>query len=383
MLDPRGDSAQPAGVSHSESLFASCTPGLESALFEECVELGFEAKAVTGGVELAGPAGLHARANLWLRTASRVLLRVAVVQRDRELERVSLVPFFGRDAAVRLHVSGEEGTREAQAALQRRLRLVAAGKGDEDGRTSTGSVRTEGNEPFDLFLRGEKGRLTLSVDTSGELLHFRGYRQEVGKAPLRETLAAGVLRLAGWTPGTPLWDVMCGSGTFLIEAAEWAQGLAPGRNRRFAFERFASHDAPAFASLPRTRPAAPASPFLGSDLNAGALGVARRNARRAGVLDALTLERLDATKLAPRPNVAPGLVLANLPYGRRVAEKSELAGLYRAVGRALCRATPGWRFAFLLEEGALLLGLPIETDASVANGGLHCHVVSGHLPKTG
>jgi putative N6-adenine-specific DNA methylase len=225
-----------------------------------------------------------------------------------------------------------------------------------------------------LCARMEGGLCVLSVDTSGELLHLRGYRREVGRAPLRETLAAGLLRLAGWKPGEALWDVMCGSGTILIEAAEQAAGLAPGRARRFAFEGFPSHDEAAWRALPRARPAIP-TPLFGSDLNAGALGTARRNARRAGV--ALALERIDATKLWARPG--PGLVIANLPYGKRVGEKSELASLYRGLGDAVRRLGPTWRYAFFLEEGAHHLRLPITRSIPVRNGGLRCQLVVGPL----
>jgi putative N6-adenine-specific DNA methylase len=180
--------------------------------------------------------------------------------------------------------------------------------------------------------------------------------------------------LAGWKPGEALWDVMCGSGTILIEAAEQAAGLAPGRARRFAFEGFPSHDEAAWRALPRARPAIP-TPLFGSDLNAGALGTARRNARRAGV--ALALERIDATKLLARPG--PGLVIANLPYGKRVGEKSELASLYRGLGDAVLRLGPTWRYAFFLEEGAHHLRLPITRSIPVRNGGLRCQLVVGPL----
>nr|MCU0701454.1 RNA methyltransferase [Myxococcaceae bacterium] len=211
----------------------------------------------------------------------------------------------------------------------------------------------------------------------GELLHVRGARQETGKAPLRETLASGVLRLCEWNPGEPLWDVMCGSGTFLLEASEQALGFQPGRNRRFAFERFGAVSPEALAQAKAAR--AKVSTWLrGSDLNAGALGVARRNARRAGVLDALQLERLDATALKT-PDVRPGLVLANLPYGKRVGTRFELATLYSRVGRTLKQSLRGWRFGFLLQDGVDALGLEVSRSFQVKNGGLSCLVVTGRL----
>ncbi len=228
-------------------------------------------------------------------------------------------------------------------------------------------------------LPAAQGEVSPGLDTSGELLYFRGYRQEVGRAPLRETLAAGLLRLARWRPEEPLWDVMCGSGTILIEAAERALGLAPGRARRFAFEDFPTHDAARWRARPRTGPAVTPRLF-GSDLNAGALGVARRNARRAGVLEHLTLERFDATALPARPGVPPGLVLSNLPYGKRVGARGELGALFEGLGASLRRACPGWRFAFLLQGGADALGLPLDSRAAVSNGGLRCEFVCGKVP---
>lgn len=333
-----------------EALFVATTPGLEAPLAAELSALGFPGTAVPGGVTLEAPAGSYRTLNLWSRLASRVLLRVAEVPSVEALRRVALAP-WGREFEV--EASGEASGKWASA------------------------LRSTKGAPL-LLLRGERGRCTVSVDTSGELLYFRGYRQEVGRAPLRETLASGVLRLAGWRPGEPLWDLMCGSGTLLIEAAEQAAGLAPGRNRAFAFAAFPSHDEAAWRALPRQTAAVPTA-LVGSDLNAGALGTARRNARRAGVLEALTLERLDATALAPRAG-APGLVVANLPYGKRVGERDALAGLYRALGASLKRACKGFRFAFLLEEGAAHLGLPLDARHAVSNGGLRCEVVVGRVP---
>lgn len=331
-----------------QTLFVATTPGLEPALAEELSEFGLSGREVPGGVELNTPDGAYRAVNLYSRIASRVLLRVAAVAHPNELSKLSLAPY---GQAFRLELAG--GVGRFKDALQR-----LAGGGPS------------------LHARLDDGRCVLSVDTSGELLHFRGYRQEIGRAPLRETLAAGILRLAGWRPGEALWDVMCGSGTILIEAAEQGAGLAPGRARNFAFEAFPSHDEAAWKALPREKLPVLTSVF-GSDLNAGALGTARRNAKRAGVLPRLTLERLDATKLPQR--AGPGLVIANLPYGKRVGEKPQLAALYRGLGAAVRRLGPAWRYAFLLEEGALHLGLPFQRTFAVNNGGLRCELVVGRL----
>jgi putative N6-adenine-specific DNA methylase len=323
------------------------TPGLEEALGDELAGLGYAGTLVSGGVETEGD---YRHVNLWSRLASRVLLRVAEVPSVAALQ------------ALELSAYGE--------------RFEVDAFGEDAGRWGGALPSTVG--AVKLVLRGlKRGRCQVSLDTSGELLHFRGYRQEVGRAPMRETLAAGVLQLAKWQPGETLMDVMCGSGTILIEAAERAAGLAPGRNRAFAFERFPSHDEAAWRALPRTREAVK-TVLLGSDLNAGALGTARRNAKRAGVFEALTLERLDATKL-PRREVPPGLVVANLPYGKRVGARDELGRLYTQLGESLRAACEGWYFAFLLEEGAEHLGLEVQETHRVVNGGLECAVVLGQI----
>ncbi|MBK7858147.1 MAG: hypothetical protein IPJ65_05885 [Archangiaceae bacterium] len=166
---------------------------------------------------------------------------------------------------------------------------------------------------------------------------------------MRETLAAGVLRLAGYTGAEPLWDPMCGSGTLLIEAALMALNIAPGDLK----------------AGPQRKPAAS---LTGTDLNAGALGVTRRNARRAGVLEHLKLERADAAKIEPKG--AAGLIISNLPYGKRV-EKGDLD----AVLENFATRFAGWRFAFLLQ--GRLAALKPTREFEVSNGGLRCRLCVG------
>ncbi|MFN0061459.1 MAG: class I SAM-dependent RNA methyltransferase [Myxococcaceae bacterium] len=297
----------------SETLFATTTPGLESVLAAEVQALGHTPTVVRGGVEWVAPSGGHRKANLWLRTANCVSMR-----------------------------SGEGRKRGGRA-------------------------------------------LSGSIDTSGELLYRRGYRQEVSRAPMRETLAAGLLCLADYEPSRPLWDPMCGSGTFLIEAALLARGLPPGAMRKFAFEEWPSHDARAWEEE-RASAVVQAKPLQsgliwGSDINAGALGTARRNAKRAGVLEALALFRADVqTLVPPRSGVAGappsgGLLITNLPYGRRLGKKENLEALYRSIWNGWHQNLPGWRAAFYVKDAALLeqvAQVPASRRFPVDNGGLHC-----------
>lgn len=348
----------------TESLFVSCTPGLEAPLAVELAALGLAARVVTGGCEVAdAPQGSFVRVNVQSRLASRVAWRLGQLETPAALARLPVRALLG-PGPFQLGISEEPGARCAVPAEVWRNAAVKAW-----------GALGEGPE---LSFRLSRAGCAVSVDTSGELLYLRGARQETGKAPLRETLASGVLKLCGWRPGEPLWDVMCGSGTIVIEAAEQCLGLQPGRARPFAFQAFPSVTAQALAEARLPGPAVKTW-LHGSDLNAGALGVARRNARRGGVFEAITLARVDATTLV-RPQTAPGLIVANLPYGKRVGAKFDLHGLYQGVGAALRRGFSGWRFGFLLQEGEDALGLALDAKTPVKNGGLWCQVVTGRVP---
>lgn len=341
----------------SETLFASCAPGTESALAAELKRAGYETQTERGGATFNGPTGTYAWANLWLRCAERVRFEVAKVSSPDALRGIDWKPFTGKGGTVKVEAAGAAAAVDYKRAAQKYWKASDRG--------------------WPVQLRVSDGACTISIDTTGELLHFRGYRQELGAAPMRETLAASMLELAGYRPEQPLCDVMCGSGTLLIEAAWMAQKRAPGALRRFAFQNWSSFDAKAFERLPRALPNPVTPAIYGTDLNAGALGVARRNARRAGVQELLTLARADARVVTPPAVAGPGLVVANLPYGIRIGEKSELGELYQQLGTQLRSAFKGWRFALLLQEGSERLELPVEHTYPLENGGIACQLVVG------
>ena len=219
-----------------ERLFISTTPGLEPALELECRALGFQPQVEPGGVTVFGGHGLHRELNLRLRTASRVLLRVAEVGAG-DFGRISLERFIPRgvptEVSASVHKTRLRADRIEELARKSFKLMPPPRRFSEDD---------EGADALRVQLRVDGDVCTVSVDTSGELLHRRGYRQEVSHAPLRETLAAGMLVLAGYDGSAPLLDPMCGSGTIAIEAALFAQRRAPGMDRAFAFERFPSFD---------------------------------------------------------------------------------------------------------------------------------------------
>jgi putative N6-adenine-specific DNA methylase len=313
----------------SERIFCACAPGLEEVLAAELRALGLSATPTPGGAEAEG-ADAAALACLGARVADGVLLRLW------------------------------EG---AANELPRAKRAAAVRAG-----------------PLPVVVRVDGARATLSVDAAGEPLFRRGWRARVGAAPLRESLAAGILRARGWDGGRPFLDPMCGSGTIAIEAALIAARRAPGLGRTFALERLPAHDA---GRLERVRAALAARarpipvPIHASDRNSGALRLARKNAAAAGVEDAITFARADAADVVPPAGA--GLLAVNPPYGVRLDE--DAAGAWRALGALLGRLH-GWDAAVLGPDRGYerLLPLAPVSATPVRNGGLSCRLLAYRPP---
>jgi putative N6-adenine-specific DNA methylase len=220
----------------------------------------------------------------------------------------------------------------------------------------------------------------ISVDSSGALLHRRGYRLAVAKAPLRETLAAALILASGWDRASPLLDPFCGSGTIPIEAALLASNRAPGRKRRFAFMDWPSFDPKRWESIlaeeaPRT--AGPLPFIAGSDRDAGAIRAAGENASRADVARHIRFDHRAVSAIEPPPG--PGLVVTNPPYGRRLSATKDLRNLYARFGDVLRERCSGWRVAILSDDVDLLRRTRLDLDTSLAfsNGGIKVRVGRG------
>jgi putative N6-adenine-specific DNA methylase len=352
--------------------FAVAAPGLEEPVHAEIAALdgAGEVTRVEGGVTFTGPTEVGMAANLHSRTATRILLRLGEVEARQFSDlrrRLAKLPFEevvppGRplrvDAATsrcRLYHTGALAE-NAALALADRVGPLPEAQAEDEGATR-------------VLLRGREDRFVVSVDSSGELLHRRGWRVETGRAPLRETLAAGLLWLCGYDPGRPFLDPMCGAGTIALEACAMALQVAPGLARSFAFERWPRFDPAAWDRL-RDRAlaairSAPPAPLFAFDRDAEAVEITRRNAGRAGFLAHLNIERAE---LGQRPAPAPsGLLVVNPPYGRRIGG----AGRGRDLGRLLRAGYTGWRAGVLLpasDRGGL--GWPAEAAHPLTNGGL-------------
>jgi putative N6-adenine-specific DNA methylase len=377
--------AASASVPPTLRWFAVVAPGLEEAARDEIATLpGVSAIATeTGGVAWTGPAASGYRANLWSRVTTRVLARVGEVE-AREFgklrRRAGKLPwrtFVPRGASVAARASASHCRLYHTGALAEAAVLAVA-----DAVPGARAAAKGEDADLTLLVRGVDDRFTFSADASGEILHRRGARVETGEAPLRETLAAGLLALAGWKPWTPLVDPMCGAGTIVIEAAMQAMGRAPGAERAFAMERWPlATDRDVAATLHALRAEAragmifvgdtPDAPIVGSDRDARTIESARRNAERAGVAGRLTLTCRDAD--AARPPAATGLVITNPPYGRRLGDPRAAARGYRDLGRLLRAHFRGWRAAVVTpakREAERQLGLRDGSRFPLRNGGL-------------
>lgn len=220
--------------------------------------------------------------------------------------------------------------------------------------------------------RIEDDLCTLSLDTSGQPLHRRGHKEAVGKAPMRETLAALFLRECGYTGSEPVVDPMCGSGTFVIEAAEIALGLKPGRSRSFGFEALASFDAEAWTSMRQGSAGATDLRFHGFDRDAGAIRFSQQNAAKAGVSDVASFACQPVSELQP-PEGPKGLVIINPPYGARIGNRKLLFGLYASMGQVLKTRFSGWRVGIITSDAGLAkaTGLPfLPIGPTIPHGGL-------------
>jgi putative N6-adenine-specific DNA methylase len=353
-------------------IFLVAQPGLEEALCAEAAERQFPApRAVPGGVKLRGHWPDVWRANLVLRGATRVLARIDSFQVEtldklaRRARRVPWAEVLRADVPVSIEVSCSRSRLYHTGAVAERI---------ADAMQHKHGVRTADAAPVSIFVRLDNNICTISVDSSGELLHKRGHKAGIHRAPIRETMAALFLRQCGYDGREPVLDPMCGAGTFVIEAAEMAAGLAAGRMRPFAFEQLATFDATAWQQMRAAQPpdTAPAIRFYGSDRDEAAITMSRANAESAGVAAFCDFKHHAVSDLV-RPDGPPGLVIVNPPYGDRIGDKERLTALYAALGRTLMTRFAGWRVGLVTSEKPLAYAtaLPfLPPAAPVSHGGL-------------
>jgi putative N6-adenine-specific DNA methylase len=340
-----------------------------------------------------------ARANLWLRSASRVVVRVASFRARAfyELERLArAVPwerFVSGGGAVRFRVTSKKSRLYHTGAIEQRLgdaveHRVGRPVAIESAKETEDDEDAPGTRAQLFVVRVFHDEFTVSADSSGALLHLRGYRQAVAKAPMRETLAAAMLLASEWDGSVPLVDPMCGSGTIPIEAALIARRIAPGFRRSFAFQEWPSFDAVMWDQLraeaqSRMLPRSSVS-IRGSDRDAGAIEAAEANAERAGVrVDVeLSVRSLSAIEEC---GSATGQFVTNPPYGIRVGEADQLRDLYARLGQVVRAKCPGWGLTLLSANHRLEreLRLPLEAQIRTRNGGIPVRVLKTAITDRG
>jgi len=377
-----------------ERYFSPCPRGLEEALAAELGRLGAQRVGrVDGGVGFEGPIELAYVVNLESRLASRVLWRVGggPYRDERELNAlargVAWPTHFRADRTIRVDVAATRSPlRSLEFATLTVKDAVCDRFRDEQGKRPSVDKRMPDVRVHAYLTEREA---TFYLDTSGEPLFKRGWRRDAEEAPLRENLAAGLIAISGWVPGTPFLDFMCGSGTIAIEAASMAADRAPGMTRTFGFQKLAWFDGPAWQRLKqRARDrvkAAPSSPLVfASDRLSAAVAKTRANAALAQVDAFMAIEQADALE---RPAPAPsGVLVANPPYGIRLDDKARVAAMYPKLGDALKARYAGWT-AWLFSGDTGLpkkIGLKADKRIPLWNGAIECRlycyrVVSGKL----
>ncbi len=367
------------------NFFAPSPRGLEKLLADELREFGAtEISTTDGGVAFAGDWGLCYRANLHSRFASRILWRIQAPTPYRDEQAVYQSTFalpwprwFDVSHTIRVNVTAIKSPLKSLEFITLKIKDALCDKfrAEKNARPSVDTL----NPDIRIHAFFEGNQFTLYLDTSGDALFKRGVRQHTNIAPLRENLAAGILKLAGWQPGTPLLDPMCGSGTFLIEAAQISLNIAPGIGRHFAFEKLKNFDAAQWNALREQALAAQQPPrplpIFGSDLYGDALKTARRNLEEAGLAECVQLKQANVLEIsAPAPE---GILVANLPYGERMGDLEELEALYPKLGDALKQKFAGWSALLFTADKAILKLMRLSTSRKIPlfNGAIECRLL--------
>ncbi|NCJ05432.1 RNA methyltransferase [Synechococcales cyanobacterium C] len=369
--------------------FATVARGLEELAAQELITLGADAVQVGFcGVSFEGDRTLLYRANLWARLPFRILVKLATVPcRDAEqlyrgIQRLDWSHYLTPNQTLAVTVTGKNSRLNHThfTALQVKNAIVDQQRQRQGARSSVNLEQPD----LRINVHIERDRAVVSLDSSGHSLHRRGYRPAVGVAPLKESLAAALIDLSGWTPDAAFFDPLCGSGTLPLEASLQALNIAPGLFcDRFGFETWVDFDAAQWYDLRRAAQAEQrhqlSLPIGGSDFNPAVIAQARANAQHCGVEPHIQFQIADLAQVeAP---AAAGVVLCNPPYGVRIGKNEDLGALYKLLGDTLKHRFRGWT-AFVLSgnrELSQTIGLRSSQRFSVYNGTLPCQLLKYEL----
>jgi putative N6-adenine-specific DNA methylase len=374
------------------SIYASCPPGLEPALAEELRSLRIRFNPnfdnsekinvegeEPGGVEFKGTLEDVFRCNLHLRVASRVVVRLgsfhasAFSELRKKASRLPWEQFITPGENLHFKVTCHKSRLYHSDAVAERV-LGAAN--DHFSQGTNRVCQSEKTKPGQLVLvRLDRDNCVISIDSSGDLLHRRGYRLAAAKAPLRENLAAGIIRTCGWDGSIPLVDPFCGSGTFPIEAGLIADHIPPGLVRSFQFTQWPIHQAETWLNMlqvARLGLIHSETPIKGFDRDKGAIEISRANAARAGLLERITFQKQPISNLDS--NDPPGWIITNPPYGVRVSEGKDLRDLYARFGSIYRQRFSNWKLGVLSSDPVLITNLGLGAPSRIV------HLVNGGIP---
>lgn len=377
-----------ANTAQTFRFFAPCPRGLENVLNAELLSLGAQALKLTeGGVAFSGPWLMMMKANLESRIASRILwlLEEKPYKDEKDLyqlaKRIDWPALFSVHHTIKVNVTAIRSTLNSLDFASLRIKDAIC----DHFREKVGSRPSVDTKIPDmrihLFLQEQMASIYL--DTSGEALFKRGYRVTQGEAPLRENLAAGIIALSGWKEDEAFYDPMCGSGTFLVEAAQIALNIVPGKNRQFSFEKLVSFQEKAWQDYRAKRIAEEKQvvslPIYGSDLSGDMVRCAEQNLQAAGLSGAVNLKQVNMVETSAPASA--GVLIANPPYGIRLADQEVLETLYPEIGHLLKQKFAGWR-AYLLSADPMLaktIRLAASKRTVLFNGALECRLLEYKL----
>ena len=363
--------------------FAICPRGLEEVLADELRALGAEElRSTHGGVHFSGDWAVCYKANLESRIATRILWHIVTgpYASEEDIYRLAVRQLWPNHFAVsrtmRVVTTAIKCPLKSLDFVTLRVKDAVCDRFREDFGERPNIETRHPDVSVHVFLT--ENHCTLYLDTSGQPLWQRGFRKASVDAPLKENLAAGILKLSGWQPGTPLIDPMCGSGTFLLEAVQMALDRAPGLDRGFAFELLKKFEPTTWAAIrsaaeARVKPAERLD-IRGWDIDDKAVRATRRNLQEAGFDQIITVDRGDVLEIAPLNE--HGILIANPPYGERIGEQDELAAFYPQLGSALKRHWAGWHCFFFTADLTLPKGLGLKPSRKTPlfNGPLECRL---------
>jgi putative N6-adenine-specific DNA methylase len=370
----------------SLEFFAICTPGLEELLIQELNSLSIrDVKKQTGGVTFYGDKSTLYLANLSLRTATRILYRLGtfpvthLAQLHKRASRVDWINFFSAEQKIHVKATCHKSKiYHSKAAAERVAKAI--------GQNSNAQITDKADpDAQDVLIRINHNQCTLSIDSSGEPLYRRGFKQETCPAPLRESLAAAALLISGYDGSQPLVDPMCGSGTFALEAIMIATGQAPGARREFAFMNWAEFDKTEWQKILDTsqeqKPISSIGRISISDRDPGAIEISKRNLERAGFSDLVQVRKKSLSEIEPTGE--SGLLVCNPPYGDRLGKSKALSNLYSKLGQIFIERFKGWKLCLITSQPKLALNTGLDfskVSSKISHGGLKIQIYQASNP---